>query len=199
MAEHQWLLFTPQTPTAPSSLRVTVWRRLQSVGAVSVQQGIWMLPSAPEHEQQLRDIRKELQAQGGNGLLFVATSLDADADTSIVARFQEERAKDYAEFADRCQAFFAEIERETAAEHFSFAELEEIEEDLAKLTGWLRKIQGRDFFPAPQSEEAVSLLARCRTCLDTFTHAVYVAVGLETMATHHQVSLSEEGTGDSTS
>jgi ChrB-like protein len=178
MAEHQWLLFTPQTPTAPSSLRVTVWRRLQSAGAVSVQQGVWMVPFAPEHEHKLREIRKELQAQGGNGLLFVATPLDAEAETQLVARFQEERATDYAEFADRCQAFFQEIEKETKAEHFSFAELEEIEEDLAKLTSWFRKIQGRDFFPGKRSEEATQLLTRCRQMLDTFTHAVYTAAGL---------------------
>lgn len=178
MAEHRWLLFTPQTPTAPSSLRVTVWRRLQSAGAVSVQQGVWMLPFASEHEQQLRDIRQELQAQGGNGLLFMATSLDAEADTLIVARFQEERAKDYAEFADRCQAFVQEIEKETQAVHFSFAELEEIEEDLAKLTSWLRKIQSRDFFPGKRSEEATQSLTRCRQLLDIFTRAVYTAAGL---------------------
>jgi len=137
-----------------------------------------MLPFAPEHEQSLKEIRNELLAQGGNGLLFVATPLDAEVETQIVARLQEERTKDYAEFADRCQAFFQEIEKETKAEHFSFAELEEIEEDLAKLTSWFRKIQGRDFFPGRQSEEATQLLTRCRQMLDTFTHAVYTSAGL---------------------
>jgi hypothetical protein len=179
MSEHQWLLFTPQTPTTPSSLRVTVWRRLQSAGAVSVQQGVWMLPCAPEHEHTLRELRKGLQAQGGNGLLFVATLCDAEAETQIVTRFQEERAKDYVEFTDRCQDFFQEIEKETAAGNFSFAELEEIEEDLAKLTRWFRKIQGRDFFPGTRSEEATQLLMHCRQMLDTFTRAVYTSAGLE--------------------
>jgi hypothetical protein len=192
MSEQQWLLFTPQTPTAPSSLRVTVWRRLQSAGAVSVQQGVWMLPFTPEHEQCLRELLKDLQAHGGNGLLFVATTCDVEAETQIVARFQEERAKDYAEFAGRCQNFFQEIEKETAAGHFSFAELEEIEEDLAKLTRWFRKIQGRDFFPGTRSEETTALLARCRHLLDTFTHAVYAAAGLEARP-------AQEGMGAGTS
>ncbi len=191
MSERQWLLFTPQTPAAPSSLRVTVWRRLQSAGAVSVQQGVWMLPFAPLHEQSLRELLKDLQAHGGNGLLFVATPCDAEAETQIVTRFQEERAKDYTEFASRCQEFFQEIEKETAAENFSFAELEEIEEDLAKLTSWFRKIQGRDFFPGTRSEETTALLVRCRHLLDTFTHTVYAAAGLEARATHDQTSLVE--------
>jgi hypothetical protein len=196
MSERQWLLFTPQTPAVPSSLRVTVWRRLQSAGAVSVQQGVWMLPFAPEHEQSLRELLKDLQAHGGNGLLFVATTCDAEAETQIVTRFQEERAKDYAEFAGRCQDFFQEIEKETAAENFSFAELEEIEEDLAKLTSWFRKIQGRDFFPGTRSEETTALLVRCRHLLDTFTHAVYAAAGLETRAIHDQASLVEPESGE---
>ncbi len=54
----------------------------------------------------------------------------------------------------------------------------QIEEDLAKLTSWFRKIQGRDFFPGKRSEEAMQLLTRCRQMLDTFTHAVYTAAGL---------------------
>ncbi len=191
MSERQWFLFTPQTPTAPSSLRVTVWRRLQSAGAVSVQQGVWMLPFAPEHEQTLRELLKDLQTHGGNGLLFVATPCDAEAETQIVTRFQEERAKDYTEFASRCQDFFQEIEKETAAENFSFAELEEIEEDLAKLTSWFRKIQARDFFPGTRSEETTALLVRCRHLLDTFTHAVYATAGLEASAAHDQTSLVE--------
>ena len=179
MAESVWLLFTPQTPTAPSSLRVTVWRRLQGAGAVNVQQGMWMLPRTPGHEQFIREVLAELQSQGGSGLLLVATTLDTEAESQIIARFQAERAKDYVEFEGRCQDFFGEIDKEMAEQHWTFAELEEIEEDLAKLTSWLRKIQSRDFFPGVHSERATQQLARCRQMLDTFTHAVYAAAGLE--------------------
>ena len=179
MAKLTWLIFTPQTPTSPSSLRVTIWRRLQHAGAVSVQQGMWMLPQTAEHEQVLAELLRDIQVHGGTGLLLVASALDASQETQIIARFQQERARGYIEFADRCQEFFREIEKETAAQNWSFAELEEIEEDLAKLTSWLRKIQHRDFFPGPRSEEATQLLAKARQLLDGFTHAVYVHAGLE--------------------
>lgn len=179
MAEHKWLIFAPQTPTSPSSLRVTIWRRLRHAGAVSVQQGLWMLPFTQEHEQVFTELLREIQAQGGNGLLLHASALDTSGEATIIQRFQEERSRDYTEFAGRCQDFFAEIEKETQASNFTFAELEEIEEDLAKLTGWLRKIQQRDFFPGPPGEEARKLLSRCRLLLDTFTHEVYHYAGLE--------------------
>jgi len=179
MEEKKWLIFAPQTPTSPSSLRVTIWRRLQHAGAVSVQQGMWMLPQAPEHEQVLRELLQDIQAHGGSGFLLVASALDTSHEVPILTRFQEERTHDYTEFAGRCQDFFQEIEKETAAQQWSFAELEEIEEDFTKLTSWLRKIQHRDFFPGSKSEEAVALLARCRQMLDVFTHVVYKSAGLK--------------------
>ncbi len=77
MAEHTWLLFTPQRPTAPSSLRVTVWRRLQQAGEVSAGQGMWMLPQTPEHACFFADLLRDIQAQGGSGLLLVASALNA--------------------------------------------------------------------------------------------------------------------------
>jgi hypothetical protein len=179
MAEHEWLIFAPQTPTAPSSLRVTLWRRLQHAGAVSVQQGLWMLPKTEEHEQVLAELLREIQAQGGSGFLLKASALDTSGDALIILRFQEERARNYTEFAGRCQDFFHEIDKETQAQNLTFAELEEIEEDFAKLTSWLRKIQQRDFFPSSASSEATQLLTQCREMLDTFTRAVYANAGLE--------------------
>lgn len=179
MEECFWLVFAPQTPTTPSSLRVAVWRRLQHAGAVSVQQGLWILPLRQEHEQVFMELLREIQAQGGSGFLFKASSLDAAGNAQIIQRFQDERARNYTEFSGRCQDFGHEIEKETQAHNFTFAELEEIEEDFAKLTSWLRKIQQRDFFPNARSEEATQHLSQCRQLLDTFTRAVYTSAGLE--------------------
>src|SRR5439155_23580549 len=55
---------------------------------------------------------------------------------------------------------------------------EENEQDLLKLTRWLRKIQRRDFFPSSASREAVAHLPGCRQALVTFTSTVYEQEGL---------------------
>ena len=39
-----WLVFIPQLPSSPSSLRVLVWRRMRTAGAAALQQGVWVLP-----------------------------------------------------------------------------------------------------------------------------------------------------------
>ena len=47
MAE-SWLLLTVSTAGAPDSLRVQVWRRLRSLGALYLHQGVCLLPARPE-------------------------------------------------------------------------------------------------------------------------------------------------------
>ncbi|GHO47503.1 Chromate resistance protein ChrB [Ktedonospora formicarum] len=173
-----WLVFLPQTPATPSSLRVSVWRRLQQTGAVNLQGGAWVLPYATTYDQILQRLLTEIEHQGGSGWLLEARAPSEGMHQRLIARFQQERAKDYQEFRERCQEFLHELEKETQARKFTFAELEENEQDLLKLTRWLRKIQRRDFFEGTASQAAREILARCRSALHTFTTVVYEQEGL---------------------
>jgi hypothetical protein len=174
---NKWLFFLPQTPASPSSLRVLVWRRLQQAGAINVGAGAWVLPHTREHEQTFEKLLKEIEQQGGSAYSLEATASEK-TETRLIERFQSERAQDYQEFGERCQEFLQEIEKETGVRKFTFAELEENEQDLLKLTRWLRKIQQRDFFRNEASQEATEQIARCRVALHAFTTAVYEQAGL---------------------
>ena len=174
-----WLVFIPQLPSSPSSLRVLVWRRMRAAGATALQQGVWVLPQTPEHEQFLRDVLLEAQQQGGSGILMVATPLDADRASEIVERFRADRDQEYQEFGVRCRDFLAEIAKETTADNLTFAALEENEHDLQKLHTWLEKIRARDFFGAPQARAAADALAACENALRSFAEAIYTREGLQ--------------------
>lgn len=173
-----WLVFLPQTPATPSSLRVLVWRRLQQAGALNAGAGTWMLPDTAKYRQMLQQLLEELEQQSGSGFLLKAAAFDEAMQARLIEQFQLECAQNYQEFNGRCQDFLAEIEKETAARKFTFAELEENEQDLLKLTRWLRKIQLRDFFPSAPGREAEETLVRCRQALRLFTTAVYEQAGL---------------------
>lgn len=181
MIVREWLLFTAQTPASPSSLRVLVWRRMQHLGALLLHNGVWVLPHIPEHAQAIRDLMVELEAHGGCGFFFFAQPADVVLEQHILARFQSEREQEYSEFEAHCTLFLNELERETTTRKFTFAELEEHEDDLHKLTSWLRKIQARDFFGGPHHDAATTMLARCREALTTFTTLVYEKAGLATI------------------
>lgn len=155
-----------------------VWRRLQQAGAINLQSGAWLFPQTSEQEQVLVTLLTEIEQQGGSGFFLEAKAPTKAIQATLIKRFQEERASEYQELDERCLEFLAEIEKETRARKFIFAELEENEQDLLKLTRWLRKIQSRDFFPSSASREAVTHLAECRQALEQFTTAVYEQEGL---------------------
>jgi len=71
--------------------------------------------------------------------------------------------------------FLAEIDKETTAAHFTYGELEENDEDLAKLRGWFDKFAARDRLGATGRDAAVKALKECSHALDGFAEAVYAA------------------------
>lgn len=174
-----WLVFIPSLPSSPSSLRVLVWRRMRTAGATALQQGVWVLPQTPEHERFLLEVLKEAQEQGGTGTLLVAQSLESGMESEVVARFHGDRDREYQEFRGRCQGFLGEIANETKAGNFTFAELEENEQDLHKLRDWQAKIRSRDFFGAPQAPAAMQALEACEGVFKEFVNAVYAREGLQ--------------------
>ena len=110
--------------------------------------------------------------------VFAATATSEEEENAIVTRFQADRAREYDEFAERSGEFFLEIEKETRRRKFTFAELEEIEDDLDKLSVWLAKIKARDFFPNGRMQAANETLETCGTALRTFADEVYAQEGV---------------------
>lgn len=162
-----------QLPAAPSSARVALWRRLRAAGAASVLHGAWVLPVTDGHKALFAQLAEMARGQGGAATVFTTTVTAPEEEDAIVARFQADRAREYDEFAERTGSFLAEVERETQLRKFTFAELEEIEDDLEKLTAWLGKIKARDFFPNTRAQEASDTLEACDTALRAFAEAVY--------------------------
>lgn len=171
------MVLLAQLPASPSSARVALWRRLRSAGAGSLLNGAWALPMSGEHAALFQRLAETVRGQGGQATLFTAQSV-GESDAAIVERFKVDRAREYAEFDQRGAAFLAEIEKEERLEKFTFAELEEIEDDFLKLAAWLTKIEARDFFPTEQRQLARDTLNRCEAARNAFARAVYAREGL---------------------
>ncbi len=169
----KWLVFLAQLPAAPSSARVAAWRRLKAAGAVGLTNGAWLLPATKAHGALFAQLTDTVRLQGGNALVFAGQPVGAGERDDLVARFRSDRGREYDEFAGRATGLLAEIDRETAAGKFMFAELEEVEADFEKLTAWLDKIRARDFFPDEREAEAAALLTRCAAALRVFAASVY--------------------------
>ncbi len=101
------------------------------------------------------------------------TTTDQNEQASFIARFHEARNEEYRELLEQCGEFFKELDKETARENFTFAEVEENEEELSKLRQWYGKIKTRDTFGAPLEAQAGRMLEKCEKALAVFCERVY--------------------------
>ena len=177
-----WLLLLIQLPTTPSRVRVALWRRLRTIGATMMVNGAWLLPDTAAHAEAFAQMKTTVVRQHGTGFVLSVPQFPREVSDTVVQRFRADRAREYDEFAERCLAFLDEIGKETRAQKYTFAELEESEQDLGKLTRWLAKIVARDFFPDERKQQAAAQIGRCRNALSDFSRAVYLAEGAQGVA-----------------
>lgn len=111
----------------------------------------------------------------GSAVLLSCSALLGGPD--VVALFQAARDSEYEEILDKCQDFHAGLEKEYAANHFTFGELEENEVELVKLRNWYGKVEARDAYGAPAREAAREALQGCAQALETYAALVYVEEG----------------------
>jgi len=175
----QWLLFLPQLPASPSTLRVMVWRKMRAAGALGLQNGVWILPQTSGQKQLVEELSVYIQEHGASSYIFRVSSLNEMVEKDILDLFRADRDEEYIEFCERCDALLTELKKETSQEKFTFAELEETEEDLHKLKNWLGKISARDFPNNQKRKVAEDKLELCHEAHQEFANKIYAGQGLD--------------------
>tara|TARA_R110000765_G_scaffold419462_1_gene523698 strand:- start:85 stop:675 length:591 start_codon:yes stop_codon:yes gene_type:complete len=170
-----WLMLIYKVPTEPNRKRLAIWRKIKSLGAVYLQNGVCVLPPIDDHKRQLKILENDIFEMGGLSYLLAAKGFDQAQSEKIISRFSNERDEAYKEFIERCDGFEEEIRRESAAGKFTYAELEENDEDLKKLQSWFEKIRKLDFYSASLGDQAQMKLEQCATLLDAFADQVFNA------------------------
>lgn len=169
------MLVTVSTAGRSASLRVQVWRKLRSLGALYLQQSVCLLP---ERERLVREVRRllaKVHAQDGAGRVITIEVPDEAEYAALVAEFNAARDAEYAEVLERTPAMLAEIATETARGRAGYAEVEESEADLERFRGWLAKIVARDYFAAPGRRAAEAAVDECARALAAFEAAALSA------------------------
>jgi hypothetical protein len=170
--DERWLLLVYRIPAEPTRLRAAVWRRLKSLGAVYLQNSAAALPARDGAERALRKLRREILEMDGTAVLLSCSAVAGGPD--VMALFAAARNDEYEEILDKCVDFHAGLDKEYAASHFTYGELEENEVELVKLRSWFEKVKARDAYGAPKRSETAEALDACADALESYAARVYV-------------------------
>jgi hypothetical protein len=163
-----WLLVTASSAGANDSLRVAIWRKLRSLGALYLHQSVCVLPARPEVEREIRRLVDRVRSNGGAARVLRVSFDAADEEAQLVSELQAARDDEYGEVLERVPAFLNELRSERERDRATYEEVEESEADLERFRTWLAKIDRRDYFGAPRRAEAHAAVERCAQALETF-------------------------------
>lgn len=163
-----WLLVTASSAGAPDSLRVAIWRKLRSLGALYLHHSVCLLPLRPDVQREIRRLVDRVRANGGSARVLQITIEDANEEAEVIAELQAARDDEYGEVLERVPAFLDELRTERDRGRATYEEVEESEADLERFRVWLSKIDLRDYFGAPRRAEAHAAVERCAEALEAF-------------------------------
>src|SRR5256712_11469988 len=101
MSMQQLLLLLVGVPPTPSSLRVRVWRRLRSLGAVPLKRSAYLLPDTPERYEDFTWLAQEVQREGGEATLIRVQQIENVTHEDALRLFHEPRDQDSRQLAAR--------------------------------------------------------------------------------------------------
>jgi hypothetical protein len=146
-AQPPLLLLLVGLPPTPSSLRVRIWRRLRSLGAVALKRSAYLLPDTPERYEDFQWLAQEIQREGGDATLVRVQQIENLGPAEVQRLFHEPRDADYKQLAVRYRKVLQSLERKSAATGGR------VQDELARLAKDHRRVRDIDFFDAPGGAE----------------------------------------------
>ncbi len=180
MNEFEWLLFITQFPAKLSSLRASVRVRLREIGALSLNNGTWIMPYTRQDATFLQHLLAYIRQNQGNGQILLSKPLESTSLDEIVTRFKHASDREHARFLKECAAFMAEIDEQIQSQKYASETLVQDERSFELLRKWSVKIHKSPFLNADKSPSAVAAIRDCRQKLSYYTRLMYAYNGFVT-------------------
>jgi hypothetical protein len=123
-----WLLLVYRIPREPTAGRVFVWRKLKQLGAVALQDAVWVLPGTPRTQEQIQWLAAEITELKGDAIVWTADQVYATGGNEIRDQFIKPVDAEY-------RAILAALKKKGR--------------DLATLSKRFQQVQARDYFASP--------------------------------------------------
>ncbi len=153
----RWLAFSYSISSQPSSSsRVTLWRRLQKLGALALT-GSYVLPEQVDCLESFTWLGQEIKSAGGEALIMKVEQFEGLSDKELINRFNQARAEAYAELLSEIEQFEASLKPKDA-------ETQALK-TLTKLRRRFSELSRIDFFDAPAGKEVAQKLTSLEQAL----------------------------------
>jgi hypothetical protein len=153
----RWLILIYNLPREPSRHRVAVWRKLKSLGALYLQDGVAALPEDAVTREQLEWLQLRVREAGGKATLWEALPNTVAESRDLVEAFRAAREEGYREMIEGAER----IRRKAALG----ADRASLREEVAKIEREFRAERRRDYFRSPLRTEAAEALRAARRML----------------------------------
>ena len=146
----QWLVFSYSLPSkGSSSSRVTLWRRLQRLGAISIT-GTYVLPKRDDCLEALTWLSQEIRTDKGEALIMEVEHFVGLSETELVTRFHAAQAEAYKDVLVDLKAFEKKDGKGNKPSVRSFEKLRKRFLDLKRV----------DYFDSPVGKDIMTHLNR---------------------------------------
>ena len=151
-----WIIFSYSLPAqASSGPRVTLWRRLRRLGAISPTGGIYILPAQDMCVEAFQWLAQEIKQANGQAMVMSVQQLEGLTDQQLIDLFREARQEDYAELKMQVTNLEQTITVEKNTEKFV-----DFREALTKLQKQYSDIRQIDYFDSPDGVQLAAQLAK---------------------------------------
>lgn len=110
-----WLLLHYKLPSKPSALRVYVWRKLKRLGAILLNEAVWILPDTPRTAEQFQWLAVEIQEKRGDVVLWRSNLILGQSEGMLIEKFRQQVDSEYKtlmKLLDRKQPDISKISQE---------------------------------------------------------------------------------------
>ena len=91
----KWLLLVYRIPREPTAGRVFIWRKLKQLGAIALQDAVWVLPKTSRTQEQFQWLAAEITELKGESMLWEAEQIYATDTESLRQQFMEPVEAEY--------------------------------------------------------------------------------------------------------
>jgi hypothetical protein len=142
-----WVLLAYRLPREPSTPRIALWRSLRRLGAAQVGDGLVALPLDAETREQIEWLSSDIEEFGGESSVWLAEAATNAQEERWVNRLLEAVSAEYRDLMARA---IAAADEDDAIRRRS----------LRQLRAERRRIRTRDYFRAPEGDEAAAAIER---------------------------------------